>query len=135
MVADLPVGENLQDHVVVGGLSVHLNQSYDLGFPGLKGALDYYRHNTGKPSDSFSEHNRCHTRRGANNEKSVTPQYCDARAVNSHHSARIVVPPTLLPPTRRARLILGRIHFLSDEKNGRNEILNRKVRRHRSEQI
>ncbi|XP_040355754.1 4-pyridoxate dehydrogenase [Ixodes scapularis] len=47
VVADLPVGSELQDHTVVGGVAVHLNQSYYEDVAGVKGALDYYRKGTG----------------------------------------------------------------------------------------
>ncbi|XP_029835046.3 glucose dehydrogenase [FAD, quinone] [Ixodes scapularis] len=47
VVADLPVGKNLQDHTLVGGASVHVNESFNEGFGGVKGALDYYRFHTG----------------------------------------------------------------------------------------
>ncbi|CAN7986929.1 unnamed protein product [Ixodes pacificus] len=48
VVADLPVGKNLQDHTLVGGASVHVNESFNEGFGGVKGALDYYRFHTGR---------------------------------------------------------------------------------------
>lgn len=47
VVADLPVGKNLQDHTLVGGASVHVNESFNDGFGGVRGALDYYRFHTG----------------------------------------------------------------------------------------
>ncbi|KAL3189269.1 hypothetical protein MRX96_002939 [Rhipicephalus microplus] len=48
VVADLPVGENLQDHALAAGSLVHLNESLGEGFTGVRGAIEYYRHNTGK---------------------------------------------------------------------------------------
>ncbi|XP_049520454.1 glucose dehydrogenase [FAD, quinone]-like [Dermacentor silvarum] len=47
IVADLPVGSDLQDHVIVGGIGVHLRDPYNIGVSGVKAALDYYRYNTG----------------------------------------------------------------------------------------
>ncbi|XP_049520506.1 glucose dehydrogenase [FAD, quinone] [Dermacentor silvarum] len=47
VVADLPVGENLQDHALAAGSLVHLNESLGEGFTGVRGAIEYYRYNTG----------------------------------------------------------------------------------------
>ncbi|XP_077535018.1 putative GMC-type oxidoreductase Mb1310 [Haemaphysalis longicornis] len=47
LVADLPVGSDLQDHVIVGGIGVHLRDPYNVGVSGVKAALEYYRYNTG----------------------------------------------------------------------------------------
>nr|XP_050039446.1 glucose dehydrogenase [FAD, quinone]-like [Dermacentor andersoni] len=47
VVADLPVGENLQDHALAAGSLVHLNESLGEGFTGIRGAIEYYRYNTG----------------------------------------------------------------------------------------
>ncbi|XP_037515456.1 glucose dehydrogenase [FAD, quinone] [Rhipicephalus sanguineus] len=47
VLADLPVGSELQDHVIVGGIGVHLRDPYNPGVSGVRAALDYYRYNTG----------------------------------------------------------------------------------------
>lgn len=47
VIADLPVGDNLQDHALAAGSLVHLNSSLGEGFTGIRGAIDYYRYNTG----------------------------------------------------------------------------------------
>ncbi|KAL1485402.1 hypothetical protein MTO96_010124 [Rhipicephalus appendiculatus] len=46
VLADLPVGSDLQDHVIVGGIGVHLRDPYNVGVSGVRAALDYYRYNT-----------------------------------------------------------------------------------------